>query len=576
MNSKTNIFEKENIFKLCIKVVLPSLIISLLFGIYVFADQVLMQQIIPNNGKNFLYQNFLSHKFTNEDFTKIFTKIYPLFGANNEYLNKDLYTENGKIILENALYQANKDAIFLSVSTIGTINLILISMGFFINTGASIIYSRLLAQKNWLEIKKLFSNSFYNSLIVSLILFVILLSSQNAIFNIIVPNAKNLANEYNDALIMKYFEVRNEAILNFSNNYTYFISSSIPIAMILNLFIFFTRAEGKNGFVTLISLFCNLLNICLDLIFFLSFKMNIMGGGLATFIGYIINISSVSFYIHYLERKSMINFSFKDLKKYNFKLNYLISSFVLSLGTFLRDLSLAVANIIYIPIFTKTLSTLVNNGIMTSLEVNDIFAVSITPIYNLFFFAMYGIIDGMRPIIAYNYQKQQYNRVKIIYYYGMILGIIFSIVVNMIFYFILNENVLNFFNATTNSRKEIFKTLFFCTMFQLPFVAISISGLSLFQSSGKMFMTIFLSLFQGLICFIPILFTMSNIAITIENKYVMIYTGFSNILISSLLIDVFSEIYLHLFMGKKERSNDPLNQVDKIINHMHGHKKMLS
>ena len=559
MGNKKNIFQSDSLWKLSLKVVLPSLIVTLLFGIYIFIDQLLMQQIVPENGINFLYDGYLSKQFNNEALTNIMTIVY-----NDSKNDPNLFNPDGTIILENALKQANKDTIFLSVTSVGTVNLLFLSIGFFINSGASVIYSRSLAKKNYIESKEIWNSTFYSCLISSLIILVIMLPIQNYIINLTIPS--QLSGTETNPNVLEFFKLKQQAALNFASDYTYFITASIPFVMITNLLIFFIRAEGKNIIITSISLIANFFNIMFDLIFFFVLKTNIMGGGIATFSGYIINLALLCLYTYYLERKNEINFSFKDLVLFKIKRNYLLSSFALSLGTFLRDLALAIANIVYIPIFTETMDALIKDNAISSSYLNDIFSVSATPIYNLFFFAMYGIIDGMRPILAYNYQQQNYKRVKQTYYAGAILGATFAVLVNIILFSSLTQSVLEFFNAGTESRKQVLLLLFYSTMFQLPFVAISISGLSLFQSNGKMFMTILLSLFQGLICFVPMVLMMSAIAKATLNSNVMLFAGFSNIVISSILIDVISEVYLHVYMGKKEKSSDPLHQVDMVIN----------
>ncbi|CRH72822.1 Uncharacterised protein [Chlamydia trachomatis] len=80
-----------------------------------------------------------------------------------------------------------------------------------------------------------------------------------------------------------------------------------------------------------------------------------------------------------------------------------------------------------------------------------------------------------------------------------------------------------------------------------------------------MFLNIVASLAQGLIFFFPILYSMSNIAILVSDYKVMLFTAFTNIAISSIAIEITSSIYLHLYMGKKEKYKDPTVHLDVII-----------
>ena len=543
----------EKVWKLSFKVVLPSLLISLLFGIYIFIDQILMQHLIPKNGVNYIQQALIDNGWTQEKIDDILKEIYGVYGDSN-------------------LSQANKDTIFYQTNIIGTINIIFISVGYFINSGASVLFSRSLAKSDKNEAKKIWISSFYGCLFISLIITSIMLAIQNSVISSIITNPKTSAknwlekdqNLYKD--VLKFYSIRFDLILKESNNYTYFISSSIPFIMILNLLIFFLRAEGKNYYITWVALIANMFNIVFDILFFMVVKTNIFGGGIATFLGYIINLSLIVGYIVYYEfikkQNYSLYFGFSDLKIIKIDFKILLISFILSVGTFVRDVSIAVANIVYLVVFINTFDKI---GATTVL--NDVNAVSGTPIYNLFFFAIYGIVDGLRPMMAYSYQEKKYSRVKNIYYMGLFFSFLFSVLINLIFWVVIlsDSNILTFFNATTDSQKEVLKELFMTLMFQFPFLAISISGLSIFQSTGKMTLNFIASLMQGTIIFFPVLFIMSGIAIALDSYHVMLFTGFTNIAISSVTIEIIASIYLFFYMGKKEKYNDPVSHLDLII-----------
>lgn len=558
MKNEKSIFETNSLFRLSLKVVVPSLLVMLLFGIYIFIDQILMQQIIPNNGVNFFYNDFLINNFSNDELENIFLKIYPI--ENNNFLY-----DGSNINFDKAIYQSNKDVIFLSITTIGTINLIFISIGLFINTGASILYSRSLARKNYLNCESIWNSSFYSCLFFSIFVLVLILASQNAILKTIVPSSESFSANYNDSNINSYYSLYTEAVIRYSNNYTFFITLSIPMLIMVNLFMFFIRTEGKNLWITIFAFASCSMNVAFDFINFEFCKLNIVGGGIATFLSYFFNLVVLVIYILIMNRKKLFNFNFKNLNKIRINFSIFYVSFFLSLGTFLRDLSMAIANIIYVPVFTHTMKTIILNGGMDSTELNDMFSISVTPIYNLFFFSLFGIIDGLRPIISYNYELKKINLVKKTYYSGMVVSLIFAFLSIFLVFTNLNNGVLTFFNANTPQRQEIYKLMLSTMMFQLPFVALSISGMSIFQSNGKIIMTSLLSTLQGLICFVPIIFMMAGISVWTNNKNYMIYAGFVNMAFSSLVIELFSEIYLHFYIGKKEKYENTTERVDFLI-----------
>lgn len=556
--SKISIYEKDNFWKLGFKVVLPSLFISFLFGLYIFIDQTLMLKFVHKNGlfffDDFLKNSYISKNNSNE-LISVFEKIYQKDTWNS------FYDKNQSIILDKAIQQSNQDVITASVSSIGTINLMYLSIGFFVNSGASVLYSRNLAKKNLKDIKQIWISSFYGCLFLSIFCFLIMALIQKSVIEHTIPNPESLSkinNKINNELF-SYFSLRNNAIVSYVNNYIWFITASIPLVSILNLLVFFLRAEGKNLLITIFSLICSFFNILFDLLFFVVLKTNIYGGGIATFLGYIINLLIVAGYICYLNRKNELNFGFKDLKNFTFKANIFISSLALSLGTFLRDLSLTIANIFYIVVFSRVMGTIAPN------DLREIASLSLTPIYFLLFFSMFGIIDGMRPIMAYNYEQKNYKKVKQSYYYGMILGFVFSIICAVIVLSSLQSSSFQIFLNIVPSRYNIALILMFALIFQLPLVAINCSGLSLLQASGKTFLSNFASLIQGFITFFIIVYSIGEIALNFKLKNLMLFAGFINILVASVIIEIISEIYLHVYMGKKEKSSDPVAQTDKII-----------
>lgn len=172
-SAASNLFSKEKIWKLNLKVVFPSLLISLLFGIFIFSDQIIMQQLIPSDGVN--YSNLIYSNFSPEDAQNIKIIIYQ---------QKDV-----------SVFQLNRDLIISAVSAVGVSNLILLAMGLFINTGSSVLYSRQLSKNNDIKIISIFRNSFYGTIISSLVIMAVILGLQDIIIRSTLPDAINSASD---------------------------------------------------------------------------------------------------------------------------------------------------------------------------------------------------------------------------------------------------------------------------------------------------------------------------------------------------------------------------------------------
>lgn len=526
-----NIYEKNNLWKLSVKIILPSLLISLLLGVYIFVDQMLLIHLVPKDGNDYLYNYFLKNNEIN-----LFEKV-------SNWLNRSVNID-GFVPVVSA---NNKDFIVYCANQVGVFSLIVLSFGYLISAGISILFGKNIAQKNDGKINVILSTGFYSSLILGIIFTVIMLLIQNYIIEFMLPSSDSLIEVGGDPLyaptleeLKKYFDIYYSSVILETSKYIYFINSGILFSCLINLFVFFLIAEGKNIVPTIISIVCNIMNIIFDLIFIKVIKMGIMGGGLSTFIGQTINLISLITYLFYLNRKQVTFILFSKIIKFNFDIKTILVSISLGSSTFLRELTLAIANIVYVQVFVTTIG-MINNGALNSLV-----KISVSPIYNLFFFVIFGIIDGMRPILTYNYSINRLDRVKKTFFIGTLFSLIYSLVVIILVFLIIptNNTILNFFNAISKYDKENMIILLSSMMFQFPFIALSIGGLALFQSLSKKIINFFLSIIQGVITFYPILFLNSYISLQVNSYKLMVFTGLINIFFSSLLIFSFSLFYI--------------------------------
>lgn len=375
------------------------------------------------------------------------------------------------------------------------------------------------------------------------------------------------ASDYLKRTFILINKARNATIFSLASNYLWFLSSSIFLVSLINFYVFFLRAEGTNLWITVLGVSANLINIACDYLLIAIAKIGMIGSGLATLISYLFNILGLILYTQFLSKNHQTNLGLKNLVGFIIKIRLLFVSFVLGLGTFLRDISLTIANILYIPVWITTVSQTGWAGI-----INDAGAVSVIPIYNLVFFAIYGVIDGMRPIIAFNYAQKNYQRLKKTFYTAIIISLIYAIMVNILIYIptyasTTDNQFLNFLGANNvQSRMLILRVLMPSMLLQLPFLSLAVAGLGIFQATGKMWLNIILSVLQGLITFFPVLYTMAAISLQMKSWAVMFYAGFTNIVISSLIIFIFAMVYIYRYMGKKEKFTNAELAVSAFIN----------
>lgn len=558
-------YAKQNLWKLSSRVVIPTLLLTLLFGIYIFIDQLLMIYLIPKMGVDY-YQNY---------FDSLGNSILEQMNQIVSKLNENNVDES---VWGFTLFN-NQNFISYAASLIGVFNLIIISFGYLISSGASVLYSRAYAKNNHDQRDIVYKTSFYSTIIFSVVVTVLMIIIDYPILSSIIPvgekynyvftneQVKNSLSTIQNAeeIITSYTKYYYYGSIKQTENYLYFLNFTIIFMCLSNLFSFFLRSEGKNIWITIIAIGANIFNIVLDVILIYS-KLGMIGSGIATLTGFVTNFVGLIIYISILQKKNLTNVNFLVLKKFNINFKIFLISISLGSGTFLRELSLAIANVVYLSVLYATFNDITNGpvalGILTKLVAS--------PLYNLLFFAIFGIVDGMRPILSYNYANKEFDRVKKAYWIGTLYGIIYSIIVNiLVFSSLSSENVLNFFAPVQESEKQqatkMLIILLMSMMFQMPFIGLSVGGLSLFQSAGKNFMNFILSLMQGTITFYPILYSMSAISKAVDSYYLMMFTGFLNIATSSLIIFITTIVYVYVYMGKKEKTNDPTESLDKQI-----------
>lgn len=511
---------------------------TLLFGVYIFVDQILIVNLVPHDGHNYI-----------ETFFKESEKL-SLYQKVSEYISK-----NPSI----ALSVSNNVSDFIAYPTsnlIGPFSLIILSFGYLISAGGAVLFSKSLALKNQDLQKKVIWNSFYWTVTFGVVATIVMIFIQNPILtsmtslDLTVSEVKGTnPNQVTANELTQYLETYYQGTVDQANKYIYWINGGILFSCLTNLFVFYLRAEGKNLWVTLIGVFSNILNIILDVILLYIVKTGIMGGGIATFTGQLVNLSLLLGYLLFLNLKNKTTIRFDSLKfsKHIASFKILFTSVLLGSSTFLRELTLAIANIVYVPVFFSTLSALDSEALQSYS------AIIASPIYNLFFFSIFGIIDGMRPIISYNYSQKNYERVKLSFWIGLFSALAYSfLVISLVFSVIpYNETLLPLLNAKNDFDKDNLFTLLLSMMWQFPFISLSVGGLALFQSANKKIANVFLSIMQGAITFYPILYAMSSIAIATQTVNVMIFTGFTNIVVSSLIIFGFSLFFISLFKNNK-------------------------
>ena len=277
-----------------------------------------------------------------------------------------------------------------------------------------------------------------------------------------------------------------EALLPYARTYMSvvsfgFIFQSIGFGM--NNFI---RSEGKPKIAMYTMLIGATINIGLDALFIIKFNMGVKGAALATVLAEIVPAILVLGY--FITKRSTLR-----LRKENLRLKFDIVRYILTLG--FAQFAMQLANSVVAIVANNTL--LKYGGDLAIPAYRIISNASLIVLMPIF-----GINQGMQPIIGYNYGAQQFKRVKKTLFISIGAGSAIAIVGFLVTRFFpeqiaiaFNKNDPELIKLTTAGIKLFFMAL--------PVIGFQIIGSNYFQAIGKPKQATLLGLLRQVIILIP-------------------------------------------------------------------------
>ncbi|MGE4282390.1 MAG: MATE family efflux transporter [Clostridia bacterium] len=379
-------------------------------------------------------------------------------------------------MLVNALYNV-VDRIFighgvgteaLSGITVG-FPIMLVNMGFamLIGIGATSAISIYLGQQRKEEAEQVLGNA---------VVLLIGISSIIAVAGLIFINP-----------LLRLFGA-SEMVLPYAREYlTIILSGSIfmSIGFGLNNFI---RAEGNPKIAMYTMLIGAIINTLLDPLFIFVFGWGIQGAAAATIISQAVSAFWVVRY--FLSGKSLLRMHVK-----NMRLNPFIIRRIIAIG--MAPFSMQMA--------ASLLNVILNNSLRYYGDDVAIAAMGIVQsIMMLMIMPIFGINQGVQPIIGYNYGAQKFDRVK----EALKLAIIAATVIVTVGFVAIRLYPEQFITMFNRDDKELIRlgtqTLLTFMMF-LPIIGFQIVGANYFQAVGKPKQSMILSLSRQVLLLIPAL-----------------------------------------------------------------------
>jgi putative MATE family efflux protein len=250
----------------------------------------------------------------------------------------------------------------------------------------------------------------------------------------------------------------------------------------------FIRAEGSPKIAMLTMIIGAILNTILNPLFIFVFHWGIKGSATATIISQAVSASWVLYY--FMSGKSVLK-----LQKKNFKLNKHFVGRIMALGSapFIMQIASSVLNVI----MNKSLDIYGGDIAVTAMGV-------VMAIMNLMLMPIFGINQGVQPIIGYNYGAKKYDRVKEALKLAIIAATVL-VTIGFITIRLFPQQYVAMFNRK-DAELVIFGShalLMFTTF--LPAIGFQVVAANYFQAVGKPKQAGILSLSRQVLILIPAL-----------------------------------------------------------------------
>ena len=248
----------------------------------------------------------------------------------------------------------------------------------------------------------------------------------------------------------------------------------------------YIRAEGNPKIAMYSMLIGALLNTALDPLFIFVFDMGVKGAAIATIISQA--VSAIWVLSYFIYGKSSLKF-----RRKNFRIQKAIVSKILIIGSapFAMQIASSFLNII----LNNSLKYYGGDIAISAMGV--IMSVSM-----LVMMPIFGINQGVQPIIGYNYGAHNYDRVK----EALKLAILFATIIVSVGFVIIqlfSTQLIQLFNKEDIALVEVGSKGLRTYMFMLPIIGFQIISANYFQATGKPKHAMFLSLSRQVLLLIP-------------------------------------------------------------------------
>ncbi|HBL37415.1 MAG TPA: MATE family efflux transporter, partial [Firmicutes bacterium] len=333
-----------------------------------------------------------------------------------------------------------------------------------IGVGASSVISRSLGAKDFERAQRVAGNSFVAISALGVFVCVLGLIFINPLLRIFGATAE----------LFPYAKEYLQVILVGSLYFPFVISSNNII-----------RAEGKARVAMVSMLIGAVGNVILDYIFIFPFQMGVFGAALATILSQL--ASAIFVFLYFKRGHSTLQVQLRHLKPEREILREITT---VGFPSFARN---SAGSLIII---------IVNNllGVYGGNMAISIYGI-IQRFTKVLFLPLFGIVQGMQPIVGYNYGAKNLGRVKRTVRLSIISSMLFAVTSSGLAQLFPDQLIRLFSTEAVLIKEGVYALRLVILM--VPIVAVQIVGAAFFQAIGKVIPAIILTLSREILLFIP-------------------------------------------------------------------------
>ena len=395
------------------------------------------------------------------------------------------------------------------ISIVFPFQMFVMAVGQMIGIGGASLISRNLGANNFQRAEKTLDNILLIVIITSLVLIVPSYLFMNTLLKTFGASAP----------IMPYAKDYLQIILAGTQFFIFLISFNNVI-----------RAEGRAKIAMGTMIVSAILNTILDPIFIFGLKLGIRGAAIATVISQLISVIYVIYFFQ--SGKSILKF-----RKLRFNVSIQKEIFAVGFSSFSRQVAASFLVIILN-------NSLAFYGSDISIAVFGI----INRILRFIIMPIFGIAQGLQPIVGYNFGAKQFQKVikaiKLAFIYGVAISTLGFIVL-----ILFSKPIIGIFTDDTNLIKESIVSLRLIIL-AFPVVGFQVVGATIFQALGKPLPSLVLSLARQILFLIPLILILP------------LFLNLNGIWLSFPISDLFATIitFITLFYQKKKIMASSLNK----------------